>query len=153
MFTDYFRIKVIINSFIICYIFWNVMCVITYCIVIHAYTCCYRPWKLYTFIIVRREVFNVLYAFIKFWRFSDVKMRACWDIAPWSLVFIDRYFRGAYCLHHQSDEWPWSTSPWRRRLYTPLKRRSTPTKLDGAISQKALIYILAPVRTEIKKTC
>jgi hypothetical protein len=34
----------------------------------------------------------------------------------------------AYCLRHQGDE-------------------STPTRLQGAISQKALIFILAAVRT------
>jgi hypothetical protein len=26
-----------------------------------------------------------------------------WDVAPCSLVEIDRRFRGAYCLHHQGD--------------------------------------------------
>jgi hypothetical protein len=29
-----------------------------------------------------------------------LKMTAFWDTAPCSLVEIDRYFRGAYCLHY-----------------------------------------------------
>jgi hypothetical protein len=32
------------------------------------------------------------------------KIRAFWDIAPCSLVVVDRRFRGSYCLHHQGDE-------------------------------------------------
>jgi hypothetical protein len=58
---------------------------------------------------------------------ASVKMTAFWDIAPCSLVDVDRRFRGAYCLHHQSNP------------HRPLKRRSTPTRLHGAISQKAVI--------------
>jgi hypothetical protein len=27
-----------------------------------------------------------------------------WNIAPCSLVEVDRHFRSAYCLHHQGDE-------------------------------------------------
>jgi hypothetical protein len=34
----------------------------------------------------------------------SVKMTAFWDIAPRSLVEVNRRFRGAYCLHHQGDE-------------------------------------------------
>jgi hypothetical protein len=34
----------------------------------------------------------------------SVKVRAFWDIAPCSLG-VDRRFSGAYCLHHQGDEW------------------------------------------------
>jgi hypothetical protein len=30
-----------------------------------------------------------------------MKMTVFWDVAPCSLVEIDQYFRGAYCLHHQ----------------------------------------------------
>jgi hypothetical protein len=30
-----------------------------------------------------------------------MKMAVFWDIAPCSLVKIDRRFKGAYCLHHQ----------------------------------------------------
>jgi hypothetical protein len=31
-------------------------------------------------------------------------MKICWDVAPCSLVEIDRRFRGVYCLHHQGDD-------------------------------------------------
>jgi hypothetical protein len=30
-------------------------------------------------------------------------MTAFWDIAPCSLVEVDRRFRSAYCLHHQGE--------------------------------------------------
>jgi hypothetical protein len=31
-------------------------------------------------------------------------MAVFWDVAPCSLVDIDRRFGGAYCLHHQGYE-------------------------------------------------
>jgi hypothetical protein len=33
-----------------------------------------------------------------------MKILAFWNIAPRNLVEVDLRFRGAYCLHHQSDE-------------------------------------------------
>jgi hypothetical protein len=33
-----------------------------------------------------------------------VKISIFWDVAPCSIVEVDRRFRGAYCLHHQGDE-------------------------------------------------
>jgi hypothetical protein len=35
---------------------------------------------------------------------ASVKVAIFWDIAPSSLVEIDRRFRGAYCLHRQGDQ-------------------------------------------------
>jgi hypothetical protein len=35
-----------------------------------------------------------------------MKMTAYWDIAPCSLVEVDRRFRGAYSLYHQDDRAP-----------------------------------------------
>jgi hypothetical protein len=49
-------------------------------------------------------------------------MRAFLDIAPCSLVKVDRRFRGAY-------------------------RGSTPTRLHGAVSQKAVIFVVGAMRT------
>jgi hypothetical protein len=37
---------------------------------------------------------------------ASMKMAVLWDVAPRSLVEIDRRFRGAYCLHHQGDSYP-----------------------------------------------
>jgi hypothetical protein len=34
---------------------------------------------------------------------ATIKMAVFWDVAPCSLVEIDRSFREAYCLYHQSD--------------------------------------------------
>jgi hypothetical protein len=45
-----------------------------------------------------------------------------WDIAPCSLIEVYRRFRGAYYLYHQGD---------------------TSSRLQGAIFQKAVIFILA----------
>jgi hypothetical protein len=53
-----------------------------------------------------------------------MKVMALWDIASCSLIEVDQSFRGAYCFHQ----------------YAPLKH-------NGAISQKAVIFILATVRT------
>jgi hypothetical protein len=33
----------------------------------------------------------------------SMKMAVVWNVAPCSLVEIDRRFRGAYCPHHQGD--------------------------------------------------
>jgi hypothetical protein len=30
-------------------------------------------------------------------------MAVFWDVAPYSLVEIDRRFRGTYCPHHKGD--------------------------------------------------
>jgi hypothetical protein len=54
-------------------------------------------------------------------------MAVLWDVAPCSLVDIDRRFWGAYCLHHQCDETWW----WRQ--WSPLKRRSISTRLQGPV--------------------
>jgi hypothetical protein len=96
-----------------------------------------------------------------------------WDTAPCSFEVYWR-FRGAYCLHHQRDEWwrqyaylkrrytstklqvlyPWrllyrhdNSSLWWWRQYAPMKRRYTSTRLHQTIYQKAVIFILAAVRT------
>jgi hypothetical protein len=63
-----------------------------------------------------------------------LKTTALWEIALCSVVEVARCFRGAYCLHHRGKE----------RL---LKRRSTSTRLHGAMFRKAVIFILAAVRT------
>jgi hypothetical protein len=65
-----------------------------------------------------------------------LKMRAFWDIAPCNLVGVDRRFRGAYCLHHHPD----GGSPHFSNV-------STSTRLLYAVSQKALIFTLATVKT------
>jgi hypothetical protein len=68
---------------------------------------------------------------------ASMKMRALWGIEPCSLG-VGRRFRCAYCLLHQGDECSHPSSWWWK--YVPLERRSTPTRLHGAISQKALIF-------------
>jgi hypothetical protein len=33
---------------------------------------------------------------------TNMRMAVFWDVAPCSLVEVDRRFRGTYCLHHQA---------------------------------------------------
>jgi hypothetical protein len=54
----------------------------------------------------------------------SMKMRALWDIAPRSLIGVDRYLRGAHCLYHLNDRR--SMHPWTIGLlqdYTALYPR------------------------------
>jgi hypothetical protein len=37
---------------------------------------------------------------------TSVNMAFYWDVAVCDLVDVDRYFRGAYCLLCQGDEYP-----------------------------------------------
>jgi hypothetical protein len=59
----------------------------------------------------------------------SMKMDVFWEVALYSLVDIDRRFRGAYCLFHQD--------------YESLRVM----ELQGATSQKTAIFILVAVRT------
>jgi hypothetical protein len=65
-------------------------------------------------------------------------------MAPCNLVEVDWCFRGAYCLHHQGED---RSSLWWWTQYIPLKRRCTSTRLHGTVSQKAVMFMLAAVRT------
>jgi hypothetical protein len=42
---------------------------------------------------------------MSFWEFKLSCDEDEWDIALFSHFEVDRCFRGAYCLHHQGDEW------------------------------------------------
>jgi hypothetical protein len=33
-----------------------------------------------------------------------MNMTVFWDMVPCSLIDVDRYFRGVYCLHHQDSD-------------------------------------------------
>jgi hypothetical protein len=64
----------------------------------------------------------------------NLKMRVFWDIAPCSLVGVDRRFRGVYCLYYLMME----------ALHT-LEMSVFSNKT--AISQKTFIFIFDAVRT------
>jgi hypothetical protein len=36
---------------------------------------------------------------------ASVKMAVVWDVAPYTLVEIDRRFTDAYCFYQQGDEY------------------------------------------------
>jgi hypothetical protein len=59
-----------------------------------------------------------------------MKMAVFWDVAPCSLVEIGQRFRGAYCLHHQGDE------------YQTARRN---------ISQKTVIFVLTTLVQFLKE--
>jgi hypothetical protein len=60
---------------------------------------------------------------------------------PFSLIEVEQHFRSAYYLQHQGNRLMFP------RQYTPLKHQPTSLRLHSAISQKAVIFILATVRT------
>jgi hypothetical protein len=66
--------------------------------------------------------------------------RRVWRWDPCGILrrLVYRCFRDSYCLHHQDDD---DSSLWWWMQYEPLKRRSTSTRLHGAISQKAVIFL------------
>jgi hypothetical protein len=64
-----------------------------------------------------------------------MKMIAVWNIAPCSLVALDRRFRVAYCLHNYCDDVGGSTYLWNVGL---LKRNYT------HFSQNSLIFSTRP---------
>jgi hypothetical protein len=66
-------------------------------------------------------------------------MTAVWDIASYSLVEVDGRFRGTYCLHHQGALIMESVSTYETSVSV--------YETIGAISQKAVIFILSGVRT------
>jgi hypothetical protein len=69
----------------------------------------------------RCERFQVLAA-------MSIKMTVFWDVAPWSLVEIDRRFRGAVCLHHQGDFWSYGQFiPLKTKLVYILFKNSVRT--------------------------
>jgi hypothetical protein len=74
-------------------------------------------------------------------------MAVFWDIVPCSLVAIYRRFRGAYSLYHHGEEYDAGEKVRLDTGATPLKRRPISTRLHGATSQKAVIFILVAVRT------
>jgi hypothetical protein len=70
---------------------------------------------------------------------ENLKMVVFWDVAPCSLVDIDRRFREVCCLYHgRSNGLQGGASP---------KCRSISTRLHGAASQKRVIFIFTAVRT------
>jgi hypothetical protein len=60
-------------------------------------------------------------------------MKAFKDIAPCSLVEVDRRFREAYCLHRRDDAG--GTDLWNVGLYIP----------EGYSLQKSIIYVMSSI--------
>jgi hypothetical protein len=71
---------------------------------------------------------------------TRLKMAALWDVAPRSLVAVDRRFGGAYCLHNRRDEWV-THRLMMEAQFASLKRRSASRRLHSAIFKKAATFI------------
>jgi hypothetical protein len=56
---------------------------------------------------------------------ASVKFGVFWDVAPCSLVGVDRRFRGVYCLHHQADDSVVRTASIRAMNHLPDDAGST----------------------------
>jgi hypothetical protein len=52
---------------------------------------------------------------------ASMKMTAFWDVAPCSILELDRRFRCAYCLYHQGDRRE-STSDTSANFYETTRR-------------------------------
>jgi hypothetical protein len=91
-----------------------------------------------------------------------MSMALVWILTPWGLADINQRFGGKPRLYLQGDGVTIQktntqallknynhSSPSRWRQYAPLKRRSTATGLYGAISQPAVTFIPAAVRTRV----
>jgi hypothetical protein len=63
---------------------------------------------------------------------ASIKVTAFWDIAPCSLVGVDRLFKGTYCHHHQGDA---ETSVYSKETF-----------------QKAIIFVLV-ILSRIRPFC
>jgi hypothetical protein len=62
-----------------------------------------------------------------------MKFRVVWDVAPCSLVGVDRRFGGAYCLHHQDDDLVMAIRTSETSVYSETTRRyiSDDSKLNS----------------------
>jgi hypothetical protein len=43
---------------------------------------------------------------------TNMKMAVSWDVAPCSLIDIDRRFRGVYCRLHNDDKYYWNVGQY-----------------------------------------
>jgi hypothetical protein len=72
---------------------------------------------------------------------ASEKMTHFWDMAPRSLVEVDRRFR----------RYVQQPSPGRR-VNSPLKRRSTSTRLQGTVTQKSVILTHTHAHVSLSKS-
>jgi hypothetical protein len=71
------------------------------------YWCIFRIFTPFSRSLVLSSTYLHTYLFLvrfQVLRATNMKMIFFWDVAPCSLVDIDRRFTGAYCLHHQGDQ-------------------------------------------------
>jgi hypothetical protein len=75
---------------------------------------------------------------------ASVNTAEFWDIAPCTLVTVDRRFRSAYCLHHQGRDDGGKNVGLLQRDYTALyyRRLSTSDTCKSRSSQSESRYYL-----------
>jgi hypothetical protein len=71
-------------------------------------------------------------------------MTASWDVVPCSFVAVDRRFRATYCLYNLCDQ---SFIALMMEAVRTSEMSSTLTSLHVVTYQKAVMFILAAVRT------
>jgi hypothetical protein len=69
-------------------------------------------------------------------------MTALWDIAPYSLVEVDRRFRGAYCLHNEGDHRP-VMEFLCKKINSSLQRDDPSDHINGAQHEDVYFYDVA----------
>jgi hypothetical protein len=74
---------------------------------------------------------------------ESLKLIAFWDIAPCSLVAIDRRFKGEYCLHHQALMMEAVSTSATSFYFKESLRRYVP---EGYLSSSSLFTSLIPFR-------
>jgi hypothetical protein len=74
-------------------------------------------------------------------KIKTMKMTAFWDIAPYSLVEVDRRSRGAYGLRYQDDFLPDYKAQYPRRLSLHTRRRNNlKSHMKGDVPVTDLVY-------------
>jgi hypothetical protein len=76
---------------------------------------------------------------------ASMNMTAFWDIASYSLRYLGRHFRGAYCVHHQGHDDGGSTHLWNDRIFQRHCMAQYPRKLSSCVHSSPSV-ILSPNR-------
>jgi hypothetical protein len=85
---------------------------------------------------------NIHFYIIKFYKFG-----AFWDVASYSHIEAHRHFRGGYYLHHQGDYQHGTLM--MEAVHTSETWFTSTVRLHGAISQKAVIFIVGNITNNL----
>jgi hypothetical protein len=87
----------------------------------------------------------------------SMQIAVFWDLATCSLVYIDRHFGGAYCLHHQGDDMTVSSSETSIIIYHATRRNNledSHLQLDSCMGFKSIAKsLVSEGRTKCARDC